>query len=1034
VKILKTGLSLVLLGSGLAALPGVQATAATPAAPAAGDSLVQRMRNEAAGAVKVTHDRATGKIGFIRATGGAADLLPDVDGRSATGAAAKARTYLDDYAPAFGATADQLTQSGVTTGKYGWTVDFDQSYRGVPVFGTKVRAHLDKQGDLTSVNGFAAPHLSLSTKPTLSASEAARRAVDIVRAKSVAPDSQVAKGGLEAKNNDLMIYRMGSTRGAAGAPVLVYVVEVTNGTTVRDMVFLDAGTGKIVNRYSMMAHALDRRLYEASVDDNGTPDDPSDDTTDYTLKYTEGDPLPGTLDTDQLNEVQGTGEAYWLFKNTFDRDSFDGEGARMITVNNEPSINCPNANWNGSTTNYCSGVSSDDTVAHEWGHAYTEYTSGLIYQWQSGAMNEAFSDIWGETVDTLNDRYNETPAGPRSDDPTVCSQYTRGAVGLTINAPAEVAGACDAAPAAFGPVFDKTGVTSDVVVGAPVDGCAPFTNAGAISGEFVYVDRGTCTFGAKAQAAEAAGATGIVIGNNVAGEAPFSPSGQADIYGVMIGQEDGAKIKSATGTVNVTVKDIDETDKDDSYRWLSGEADPAFGGAIRDMWNPTCYGDPGKVSDAEYKCSEEDSGGVHSNSGVVNHSFALLVDGGTYNGVTVTGIGRDKAANIYWRAQSEYLFPIADFADLADSLASSCTDLVGQDINRLTIVPAGTPALAEPITVADCAAVALVADAVELRRDPTQQCQFKPLLAKNAPSACGKNFVTKGSYSENFEDGLAGWAKTEEVVFEGASGIPWESVASAPGSHASKVAYAPDPAGAGDCSGSETDVSSRNSITSPAIKVPTGSSPRLSFEHYVATEYGFDGGNVKISVGGGEFKVIPAGAYVFNAPGATMEPAPDNTSPLEGQVGFTGTDGGENRGSWGTSIVDLKKAGGKPNQVVKFRFDMGRDGCGGLDGWYLDNVKVTSCKNKTALNATARPNGRVAVRVKVLGSSAKPTTRVKLIKNGRQVGQGVIRKGSGVINVRGLKPGRHRIVVRFPGTDQLAPSSDTVTIWIRKKR
>ena len=43
----------------------------------------------------------------------------------------------------------------------------------------------------------------------------------------------------------------------------------------------------------------------------------------------------------------------------------------MKTVNNDPRINCPNANWNGVTTNYCNGVTSDDVVAHEWGHAYT---------------------------------------------------------------------------------------------------------------------------------------------------------------------------------------------------------------------------------------------------------------------------------------------------------------------------------------------------------------------------------------------------------------------------------------------------------------------------------------------------------------------------------------------------------------------------------------------------------------------------------------------------------------------------------------
>ena len=115
-----------------------------------------------------------------------------------------------------------------------------------------------------------------------------------------------------------------------------------------------------------------------------------------------------------------------------------------------------------------------------------------------------------------------------------------------------------------------------------------------------------------------------------------------------------------------------------------GEDSPAFGGAIRDMWNPTCYGDPGKVSDAEYYCAADDGGGVHSNSGVPNHGYALLVDGGTYNGVTVPGIGLDKAAAIYWRAMTDYQTPTSDFADHADSLEASCTDLVGKPINELS--------------------------------------------------------------------------------------------------------------------------------------------------------------------------------------------------------------------------------------------------------------------------------------------------------------------------------------------------------------
>ena len=64
--------------------------------------------------------------------------------------------------------------------------------------------------------------------------------------------------------------------------------------------------------------------------------------------------------------------------------------------------NCPNAYWNGTSTNYCPIFDADDVVSHEWGHAYTEYTHGLIYAYQSGALNESYSDIFGETMDLLN--------------------------------------------------------------------------------------------------------------------------------------------------------------------------------------------------------------------------------------------------------------------------------------------------------------------------------------------------------------------------------------------------------------------------------------------------------------------------------------------------------------------------------------------------------------------------------------------------------------------------------------------------------
>ncbi|MEZ4986112.1 MAG: M4 family metallopeptidase [Saprospiraceae bacterium] len=87
-----------------------------------------------------------------------------------------------------------------------------------------------------------------------------------------------------------------------------------------------------------------------------------------------------------------------------------------------------------------------------------------------------------------------------------------------------------------------------------------------------------------------------------------------------------------------------------------------FASGIRDMWNPTCKSDPGKVSDVQYWCSTGDSGGVHSNSGVVNHAYALMVDGGTYNGYTIAGMGLTKAAHIPWQANHNYLNRTADFS------------------------------------------------------------------------------------------------------------------------------------------------------------------------------------------------------------------------------------------------------------------------------------------------------------------------------------------------------------------------------------
>ncbi|MBD3926050.1 M4 family metallopeptidase [Nocardioides cavernae] len=1032
------------MGAGLAALPTIGVQAA-PAAKADTNG-VAAMADRASGEVAVTREGATHKVGFIRVKGDG-DLMPALEGRSADAATAKADAYLDEFAGSFGARADELQRAGVDRSPNGWTITYTQTYQGVDVFGSMLRAQVDQQGDLTSVNGFAAPDLSLSTDPRVSATKAASNAEGLVEAQPpVNDDGSFDVGELQASDPRLVVYRKGSTKGEDGESVLAWYTEVGNGDNIRDVVILDASTGKPVNRWSLVHGALDRHLIEAGGSNNPST---------FTEVWKEGDPFPGTLNQDQQNEVNFTGDSYWFFKNVFNRDSYDGAGHSMTTVNNDGRISCPNANWNGTTTNYCDGVTSDDVVAHEWGHAYTEYTHGLIYQWQAGALNESYSDVWGETIDLINGRLDDGEGDlttKRTDG--ICATEGPRAVQVVINSPANIAKVCVAGSANWGATPTTTGVTNQVVLGldaantdgpATNDGCTALTNAAAVNGKIGMVQRGTCPFTTKAQNLVNAGAVGVILYNNNGG-GPFGPGGGVNppltVPVVGISQADGERILSipSTTAVNATIRLSGTDQTDDSYRWLMGEKSSAFGGAIRDMWMPTCAGDPGKVSDAEYHCDTSDAGGVHTNSGVPNHGYALLVDGGTSNGVTITGIGLDKAAAIYYRAMTAYQTPTSDFTDHADALAASCRDLTGQPINKLTVAPNATPVAATPITATDCTQVDNAAAAVELRKEPTQ-CNFKPLFEQGAPAPCGPGYTTDVLWSEDFEDGLAGWGTDQEVVYDGGFGKPWTTVTGAEG-HAGRVAFGNADGRLGKCVGGAGDFSSRDSIISPIVELPSGTlrNQRLSFEHSVATELDVDGGNVKVAVNGGDFEAIPAEAYTFNAPGTLLPASAGNTNPLAGEDAFTGTDGGELTTAWGTSVVDMGALGVVAGDTVQFRLDIGRDGCGGVTGWWVDNIALTICKLATKVTAVHVPEPSTfgeasTARVTVArdgSTGSTPTGEVVITKaDGTEVGSAELVDGKASVPLPADLPvGANKLTATYSGSDSLATSTAAFTATV----
>ncbi len=135
---------------------------------------------------------------------------------------------------------------------------------------------------------------------------------------------------------------------------------------------------------------------------------------------------------------------------------------------------------------------------------------------------------------------------------------------VTANSPAAIAG--QKYSSIYGspsPAVPAGGLTGNIVYANPPDASSALTNAAAIAGNICMIDRGAVTFVSKVQAAQAAGAIGVVIVQSAGGSGtpnPITMALDATVVkpAVMIGLNEGNAIKAQldpvtrTG-VNVTI-------------------------------------------------------------------------------------------------------------------------------------------------------------------------------------------------------------------------------------------------------------------------------------------------------------------------------------------------------------------------------------------------------------------------------------------------------------------------------------------------
>jgi bacillolysin len=317
-------------------------------------------------------------------------------------------------------------------------VRLQQTYKGVPVWGSTQVAHVNDKGELLVFSGTVVPNLQ--DKPELGFGK------KITASKAV--EAAVADLGFTPEyeadpTSDLVVY----TQGDEAAYAYLVNLNFLSPEPGNYNYFVDAKTGKILNSYNDLDEANGGHkappgggggtLVGTDAVGSGTGvlgDTKSLNTllsngTYYLQDNTRGNgvftydaknrqQLPGSLWADADNQFNASydraavdahayaGATYDYYKEVFNRNSYDNNGAALkSSVHYGRNYN--NAFWNGQQMVYGDGDGTTfvslsgglDVVAHELTHAVTDFSSDLIYQNESGALNEAMSDIFGTLVE-----------------------------------------------------------------------------------------------------------------------------------------------------------------------------------------------------------------------------------------------------------------------------------------------------------------------------------------------------------------------------------------------------------------------------------------------------------------------------------------------------------------------------------------------------------------------------------------------------------------------------------------------------------
>jgi bacillolysin len=288
---------------------------------------------------------------------------------------------------------------------------YSQTYEDLIVFGRELVVQINSDDEIAMIGGQYEPAINLTTTPLLSATDAFNNAFQYF--KDLPNDTPKL-----LTEPELMVYADGKNE-----PVLAYIADTeytAKSGYKKEKIFVDANTGLLVNSFTLVHSAFNYSIHTANnncLSQNGSG-------------------LPGTeITKDDGAHAAGvdanSAHAYYFYKHMFNRDSWDDNGRKIVSTiharfqGSNGQCGSDNAFFEGSqfvfgdgTTNLINPGAAIDIFGHEFTHGFTSSESNLTYQDQSGAINEAMSDIMGTGVSIWKNSGGTPSGNPSSFTPT----------------------------------------------------------------------------------------------------------------------------------------------------------------------------------------------------------------------------------------------------------------------------------------------------------------------------------------------------------------------------------------------------------------------------------------------------------------------------------------------------------------------------------------------------------------------------------------------------------------------------------------